>query len=122
MIGACTSINGHRLGFSNHNLHTSLNSWGENVTTTGYTNLQYLPGNKRNYTRSYNGTSSATPLVSGALALIQSYIKLKYHKYLNCTQIATLVRSSGFTIGELQGVGTRPNVANAFKLVDRLFS
>ncbi|MER2473862.1 S8 family peptidase [Photorhabdus laumondii] len=122
MIGACTSINGHRLGFSNHNLHTSLNSWGENVTTTGYTNLQYLPGNNRNYTRGYNGTSSATPLVAGALALIQSYIKLKYHKYLNCTQIATLVRSSGFTIGELQGVGTRPNVANAFKLVDRLFS
>ncbi|WP_434524475.1 S8 family peptidase [Photorhabdus asymbiotica] len=122
MIGACTSINGHRLGFSNHNLHTSLNSWGENVTTTGYSNLQRLPGNNRNYTRSYNGTSSATPLVSGALALIQSYAKSKYHKYFNCSQIATLVKSSGFSLGELQGIGSRPNVANAFKLIDRLLS
>ncbi|NHB91415.1 S8 family peptidase [Photorhabdus cinerea] len=122
MIGACTSINGHRLGFSNHNLHTSLNSWGENVTTTGYSDLQKLPGNNRNYTHSYNGTSSATPLVSGALALIQSYAKSKYHKYLNCYQIATLVKNSGFTIGEIQGIGSRPNVANAFKLMDRLFS
>ncbi|ETS30309.1 peptidase [Photorhabdus temperata] len=122
MIGACTSINGYRLGFSNHNLYTSLNSWGENVATTGYSNLQHLPGNNRNYTRSYNGTSSATPLVSGALALIQSYAKLKYHKYFNCSQIATLVRNSGFSTGELQGVGSRPNVASAFKLIDRLLS
>ncbi|KER03471.1 S8 family serine peptidase [Photorhabdus temperata] len=122
MIGACTSINGYRLGFSNHNLHTSLNSWGENVTTTGYSNLQRLPGNNRNYTRSYNGTSSATPLVSGALALVQSYAKLKYHRYFNCSQIATLIKNSGFSTGELQGMGSRPNVANAFKLIDRLFS
>ncbi|WP_350304796.1 S8 family peptidase [Photorhabdus viridis] len=122
MIGACTSINGYRLGFSNHNLYTSLNSWGENVTTTGYSNLQHLPGNNRNYTRSYNGTSSATPLVSGALALIQSYTKLKYHRYFNCFQIATLVKNSGFSTGEQQGIGSRPNVANAFKLIDRLFS
>ncbi|MFT8210512.1 MAG: hypothetical protein ACMZI0_07950 [Symbiopectobacterium sp.] len=43
MAGACSSQNGQRLSFSNFNLYLSANSWGENVTTTGYGGLQNPP-------------------------------------------------------------------------------
>ncbi|WP_273802785.1 S8 family serine peptidase, partial [Proteus vulgaris] len=63
--------------FSNYNREIAfINSWGDwSVTTTGYGSLQKLPGDNRNYSRDYSGTSSATPLCSGALALIQDHAK-----------------------------------------------
>ncbi|MBO1916405.1 S8 family serine peptidase [Providencia rettgeri] len=67
------------------------------------------PGNERNYTDRYSGTSSATPLCSGALALIQSYAK-QHQIILSAWGMRELIRKSTYTEGVNDGIGYRPNV------------
>ena len=121
LVGACFSNSGKRVNFSNYNQKTSLiNSWGDwSVATTGYGSLQKLPGNERNYSRDYSGTSSATPLCSGALALIQDYAK-KHHAILSSWTMRKLISKSNYTEGLQGGIGYRPNVDYLLAEVDML--
>lgn len=100
LISACAHNDGSRCSFSNYNHPSSLiNSWGDwSVVTTGYSSLQSLPGNNRNYTKDYSGTSSATPLSSGALALIQSYAITHLGLYLNSLEMRDLISKTGYII------------------------
>lgn len=122
LAGACSSKTGDRLGFSNHARDQVLcNSWGEHVATTGYGALYYPDSNNnRSYTGRYSGTSSATPLCVGAIALMQSYSLKKYGvdlvEYLPVILIAT-----GDAEGGVQGIGSRPNVAKALDFIDLLY-
>lgn len=119
LVGACYHDTGKRVSFSNYNQETSLiNSWGDwTVVTTGYGTLQELPGNDRNYSNNYSGTSSATPLCSGALALIQDYAKSK-NIILSAWQMREIIKSSNYTEGVPDGIGYRPNVDYLLKKVD----
>ncbi|HDF2344444.1 TPA: S8 family serine peptidase [Morganella morganii] len=121
LVGACNHNTGKRTGFSNYNQETSLiNSWGDwSVVTTGYGSLQKLPGNDRNYSKDYSGTSSATPLCSGALALIQDYAK-KSNIILSAWDMREIIKTSNYTEGVSDGIGYRPNVDYALYQVDKL--
>lgn len=121
LVGACYHNTGKRVGFSNYNQETSLiNSWGDwSVVTTGYGSLQKLPGNDRNYSNNYSGTSSATPLCSGALALIQDYAK-KNNIILSAWDMREIIKTSNYTEGVSDGIGYRPNVDYALYQVDKL--
>ncbi len=120
LVGACTSSTGRRLSFSNYGHYSSLvNSWGEHVTTTGYSSLQDLPGNDRNYTNTYNGTSSATPLCSGALALLQSYAK-KQGLILTTKSMKQLLNQSDYNEGADDLIGKRPNIEQLFTCIDNI--
>ncbi|WP_342221283.1 S8 family peptidase [Candidatus Fukatsuia endosymbiont of Tuberolachnus salignus] len=118
MIGACHSENGRKISASNYNHDKVINSWGMKVTTTGYGDLQRVEGSNRNYTSSYSGTSSATPLVAGALALIQSYAKTKYHVVFNAFDMHQIIEESGYKDAKGEDIGYRPNVIEALKRVD----
>ncbi|MCW2487916.1 S8 family serine peptidase [Candidatus Symbiopectobacterium sp. NZEC127] len=121
MAGACSSSNGQRLPFSNFNLYLSANSWGENVTTTGYGGLQNPPPVPlRAYTGTYSGTSSATPLLTGAMALIQSYARATYRVVLSSRDMLQVIERSGSRQAQGQGIGVRPNVNEALREVDIL--
>lgn len=117
LIGASNHNDGRRCGFSNYNHSCSLiNSWGDwSVVTTGYGSLQNLSGNDRNYSKDYAGTSSATPLSSGALALIQSYAISHLGIYFNSREIRQLIKDTGYEEGTLYNIGYRPNVGNAIR-------
>ncbi|MEX5733627.1 S8 family serine peptidase [Providencia hangzhouensis] len=121
LVGACYHHTGKRALFSNYNQTSSLiNSWGDwSVTTTGYGKLQKHPGNERNYTDRYSGTSSATPLCSGALALIQSYAK-QHQIILSAWGMRELIRKSTYTEGVNDGIGYRPNVNQLLNEIDKL--
>jgi hypothetical protein len=62
-----------RLSFSSYGPRFNLQGWGENVVTTGYGNLFNLEGPLRWYTNTFDGTSSASPIVAGAVACVQGY-------------------------------------------------
>ncbi|WP_186338626.1 S8 family serine peptidase [Chromobacterium vaccinii] len=125
LVGACYHSSGERVYFSNYNHPTSrINSWGDwSVVTTGYGSLQRKPGNDRNYANDYAGTSSATPLSSGALALIQSYAIAKFGIYLNASGMRTIISDTGYSEGVGGKIGHRPNVdaaiAELFKLYNK---
>ncbi|RWU18332.1 peptidase S8 [Pseudomonas alkylphenolica] len=126
LIGACHSWDGKPHQYSNYNYrYRMLNSWGDSVATLGYGALQDKDGNDRDYTDNYGGTSSATPLVTGALALIQSYAIEHHHVYLNANQMHLLVMESGYKDATLPHtdvlpMGARPDVHGALVLLDRI--
>lgn len=123
LVGACYHNTGRRVGFSNYGHATSyINSWGDwSVTTTGYGSLQKFPGNNRNYSKDYAGTSSATPLCSGALALVQDYAKSK-NVILSAWSMRRIVGLSNYSDGVQDGIGRRPNVDYLLSMVDKLIS
>jgi Subtilase family len=60
-----------RLDFSNHGSSVDAQGWGREVTTCGYGELQGGGNEDRWYTDEFAGTSSASPIVVGALACLQ---------------------------------------------------
>ena len=71
-VGAARASLPHdRAPFSNYGSRLDCFGWGETVTTCGYGDLSgTAPLNY--YTNSFNGTSSASPMVAGAAALLQA--------------------------------------------------
>ncbi|EJF78584.1 hypothetical protein MCO_00611 [Bartonella sp. DB5-6] len=120
LVGACNPPDGLRASFSNYGHRDSLiNSWGWDVVTTGYGSLQKRFGHNRNYTNNYGGTSSATPLCCGALALLQSHAK-KRGFLLTPKSMRALLEQSNYTEGVKDGIGRRPNVGQLVKIIDAM--
>lgn len=59
-----------RAWFSNYGKIVNVQGWGEHVTTLGYGDAQGGSQNKW-YTHRFSGTSSASPIVTGAVACLQ---------------------------------------------------
>ncbi len=70
VVGAGDSFH-ERLSFSSHGSRVDLQAWGTRVVTTGYGDL-FDPGDVRQrYTKVFNGTSSASPIVAAAALAVQ---------------------------------------------------
>ncbi|MDD2048421.1 S8 family serine peptidase [Pseudomonas putida] len=128
LVGACQSWDGKPHQYSNFSYpNRMLNASGDSVATLGYGSdrLQDKSGSDRDYTATYGGTSSATPLVTGALSLIQSYAMEQHHLYLNADQMHLLVMQAGYRDAtlphsEVLPMGARPNVHGALVLLDQI--
>jgi serine protease len=69
MVGAGSSASPHtRLGFSNYGNRIDCYGWGENIDTT---TTDAAGTNNTMYTTTFNGTSGASPIITGAAALVQ---------------------------------------------------
>jgi serine protease len=60
------------LWYSDYGSRVDMQGYGDQVATTGYGDLQNIKN--RDYTDDFGGTSSASPIVAGAVASIQSHI------------------------------------------------
>lgn len=119
--GACPTATGRldreRLEFSNHGSCLDAQGWGESVVTAGYGDLQDDPNQLRKYTATFGGTSSAAPVVAGALACVQGILRARGVAPLTPAEARGLLRSTGspqqWPHGKLQGserVGNRPDL------------
>jgi serine protease len=71
-VGAARAALPHdRASFSNYGSRVDCFSWGEGVTTCGFGDLAGT-GAADFYTNKFDGTSSASPVIAGAAALLQS--------------------------------------------------
>lgn len=108
-----------RLYFSNYGERLNVQGWGESVTTTGYGDL-YSKGGKHNYyTDSFNGTSSASGMVTGAAAVLQGVATKALGKPLKPKQLRRILVNTG---SRQQGdtkkkIGPRPNLKKAAQKV-----
>lgn len=105
-----------RLAFSNFGRRVDAQGWGREVVTLGYGNLQGGTNVNRHYTATFSGTSSASPIVTGALACVQGILKEGNLPLLTSTQAITLLRQTGSQQQDASGrpatqrIGNRPNL------------
>jgi hypothetical protein len=105
-----------RLDFSNYGTVVDAQGWGREVTTTGYGDLQ--GGANRNlwYTDKFSGTSSASPIVTGALACVQGILRAQGRIPLSPARARELLRSTGTPQQDEPGrpatqrIGNRPDL------------
>ncbi len=113
-----------RLDFSNHGSIVDAQGWGREVTTTGYGDLQEATEH-RAYTDLFSGTSSASPVVVGALACVQGVLRASSRSPLTPSQARALLRACGSPQQDRRDVpaaktpiGARPDLRQLIAALD----
>jgi hypothetical protein len=109
-----------RLPFSNWGTAIDAQGWGKGVATTGGLGAsadKRRPGadEDRWYTERFNGTSSAAPIVAGALACVQGVLRAAGRRPLDSAQARAALRDTGSpqqpaADGSLERIGSRPDI------------
>jgi serine protease len=124
-VGAGASANGSstessRLYFCNYGSCVDVQNWGENIVTTGYGDLYDAEGPNLYYTSAFGGTSGATPIVVGEVALLQSIYQQATGQLLTAPEIRALLRNTGSpqtsgTYPVFDNIGPLPNLLLAIQ-------
>jgi hypothetical protein len=105
-----------RLDFSNYGACVDAQGWGREVTTTGYGDLQGGESVDLWYTSRFSGTSSASPIVVGALACVQGVLRAHGRPRLSPARARELLRQTGSPQQDAPGrpatqrIGRRPDL------------
>ena len=81
--------------FSNYGARIDAQGWGWEVTTTGYGDLQGGSNRDQWYTDQFSGTSSASPILVGALACVQGILRAHNRIPLTPARAIELLRATG---------------------------
>lgn len=84
-----------RCFFSNYGARVDAQGWGWEVTSTGYGDLQGGTDSNQWYTDQFSGTSSASPIVVGALACVQGVLRTRGRIPLSPARAIELLRATG---------------------------
>jgi len=116
--------NNSRLDFSNYGSSLDANGWGREVVTCGYGDLQR--GTRQvMYTSQFSGTSSASPIVTGTVAVVQGLAKSR-GALLTPAQVRALFRRTGFAQTDhpqrpaSQRIGSRPDLKQMIEEAEKL--
>ena len=113
-----------RLGFSSYGSRVDAQGWGAAVATTGYGDLYPGTGADQRYTDSFSGTSSASPIVAGAAALLSS-ISRQRGTVQTPARIRAILAATGSpqqatsTSPVSQNIGPRPDLRAAIIALER---
>jgi hypothetical protein len=109
-----------RLRFSNWGVAVDAQGWGRDVATTGGLGAgadDTRPGDDEDawYTAAFSGTSSAAPMVAGALACVQGVLRASGRGPLDPAQARVALRETGSPQqpapdGSLERIGNRPDI------------
>ncbi|MBM4467094.1 MAG: DUF11 domain-containing protein, partial [Chloroflexi bacterium] len=108
-----------RLGFSSYGSRVDLQGWGSGVWTAGYGSGYVNPDDPTNpdywYANSFGGTSSASPIIAGAVANLQGIAKTQAGGPLTPSYVRTLLVQTGSPQlpNNAQNIGPRPNLRQA---------
>lgn len=105
-----------RLDFSNWGALLDAQGWGREVTTSGYGDLQGGANEDEWYTDRFSGTSSASPIVVGALSCVQGILRARSRVPLSPARARELLRATGSPQQDgpgrprTQRIGNRPDL------------
>ncbi|TQK43498.1 subtilase family protein [Streptomyces sp. SLBN-118] len=113
-----------RLAFSNYGARMDAQGWGREVTTTGgfWDRAGDLQGGAEEiawYTDTFSGTSSASPVVVGALACLQGILRAAQLAVMGPEQARDVLRRTGSPQQDAPGrpssqrIGNRPDIKAA---------
>jgi len=112
-----------RIFFSNYGKILNVQGWGWHVTTLGYGDAQGAASENVWYTLRFSGTSSASPIVTGAVACLQGRAKAKNGAPLKPAKVRDILMQTGTPqaagpgVPLSQKIGPMPNLPLAMKLV-----
>ncbi|HEX2932249.1 MAG TPA: S8 family serine peptidase [Candidatus Binatia bacterium] len=112
-----------RIWFSNYGKIVNVQGWGFHVATLAYGDMQGDPSENKWYTLRFSGTSSASPIVTGAVACIQGRAKAKNGSPLTPAKVRSILMASGSPqqagpgVPLSQRIGPLPNLLRAMALV-----
>jgi subtilisin family serine protease len=112
-----------RIWFSNYGKIVSVQGWGFHVATLAYGDMQGNASENKWYTLRFSGTSSASPIVTGAVACLQGRAKAKNGAPLTPTKVRKILMQSGTPqvagpgVPLSQRIGRQPNLVKAMTLV-----
>ena len=115
-----------KLWFSNYGSCVHLQGNGEHVTTTGYGDLFAAEGTDAEFTEDFGGTSSASPIVTGAVVLLQSYYlqetgsRLPVEELLDILLLTGKPQEDGALFPASDHIGPLPDIAAAISYVIHL--
>jgi len=118
LVGAASPDDRVALPFSSHGRRMDLQGWGASVFTLGYGDFERLgDDDNQAYTDTFEGTSSALPLVvSAAALLIEAFVAVEGSPP-DPLDIRRLLVATGHAQGEGVHVGPLPNVTEAIAWV-----
>jgi hypothetical protein len=107
-----------RLAFSNYGTPVDVQGWGREVTTTGYGTMPGHGGSDEDrwYTDTFSGTSSASPIIVGALACVQGARRARQLPLLTPPEARQTLRETGSPQQDAPGrlrtqrIGNRPDL------------
>lgn len=112
-----------RIWFSNYGKIVNVQAWGWHVTTLGYGDAQGGGSENRWYTLRFSGTSSASPIVTGAVACLQGRAKAKNGSPMTPAKVRKILVATGTPqqggpgVPLTQNIGPQPNLPKAMGLV-----
>ncbi|HEY3296431.1 MAG TPA: hypothetical protein VGL38_13465 [bacterium] len=119
LVGASHSASQDAMCWSNYGSRVDCNGWGQDVYTIGYGDLYNPTGNRNQmYTRSFSGTSSATPIVTAAGNDLQGVLQGKYGITASPTDMRAYLHDNGTPYTGSHEIGTKPNLVNAINWIE----
>jgi hypothetical protein len=112
-----------RIFFSNYGKIVNVQGWGWHVTTLGYGDAQGGASENTWYTLRFSGTSSASPIVTGAVSCLQGRAKVKNGSPLTPQNVRKILMATGTPqepgpgVPLTQNIGPLPNLPLAMKKV-----
>jgi len=112
-----------RIWFSNYGKIVDVQGWGWHVTTLGYGDAQGGASPNRWTTHRFSGTSSASPIVTGAVACLQGVARARLGAPLTPAQVRSLLlkngspQAAGPNVPTSQRIGRLPNLPATIKKI-----
>jgi subtilisin family serine protease len=112
-----------RIFFSNYGKIVNVQGWGWHVTSLGYGDAQGGASENTWYTLRFSGTSSASPIVTGAVACLQGRAKAKNGAPMTPAKVRNILMTTGTPqqagpgVPLAQRIGPLPNLVEAMKKV-----
>ena len=101
-----------RLDFSNYGQTVDLQGWGYTVLTAGYGGLYGAEGKNAWYTATFSGTSSASPMVAGAAAVLQQVYRAHFGAPAPPALVRLILRATGTPQAGTENIGPLPDLRN----------
>lgn len=125
IVGAGSSDTSHTpMSFSTYGTRVDVHAWGQNVWSTGKYASSILVGSDFNqsYYPSFSGTSSATAILGGFTAVLQSYYFGQSGSYLTSIQMRDIMIATGIPQGTGKEIGPMPYMSSAMTEVDNVLN
>ena len=121
IVGAGSADLGHnKLGFSTFGSRVNVQGWGRSVFTLGYGTFAQVGGSgdiNQFYTSSFSGTSSASAMLAGVCAALQSFAVARLGRRLTPAEMREVLTETGHPQGTGGNIGPFPDMVEAANFI-----